>query len=255
MGLHLLERLQGRYIRTAARTFFRRPFSVQTQVPIVSFTFDDFPRSALLTGGAILQRYGAVGTYYASFGLMGTEAPTGQIFLREDLDVLLKQGHELGCHTYDHYDSWETESRQFENSVLKNREALEEFCPGVSFQTFSYPISPPRARTKRRVSRHFVCSRGGGQTFNTGATDLNYLASYFLEKSRGEVQPVKDLIDRNREARGWLILDTHDVSETPTPFGCTPSFFEEVVQHAVNSGGRVLPVLGAWAQIRGSSAS
>src|SRR5947207_11316553 len=93
--------LHGSCQRRAARAFFARPLAVKSPRPIISFTFDDFPRSALHTGGAILERFGVRGTYYASLGLMGRTAPTGPIFLREDLPVLIAQGHELGCHTYD----------------------------------------------------------------------------------------------------------------------------------------------------------
>lgn len=39
---------------------------------------------------------------------MGKKAPTGEIFTREDLDELIRQEHELACHTYDHYDAWDT---------------------------------------------------------------------------------------------------------------------------------------------------
>jgi peptidoglycan/xylan/chitin deacetylase (PgdA/CDA1 family) len=249
---HLWARVQGRYIKSTARFFFRRPFAINTEVPFISFTFDDFPRSALLTGGAILKRFRLAGTYYASFGLMGKQAPTGTIFLPEDLQVLLEQGHELGCHTYDHYDSSETETSVFEDSIIKNQRALRELYPEASFRTFSYPISPPRARTKPRVAQHFACCRGGGQTFNVGTTDLNYLSSYFLEKDRGNPEVVKNLIDENRRARGWLILATHDISKDPTPFGCTPEFFENIVQYAVSSGAHILPVAKALEVLRAS---
>ena len=103
---HLAARVQGRYQRSAARFLFRRPFVINTQTPLISFTFDDFPRSALLTGGAILKRFGLTGTYYASFGLMGKEASTSPMFLAEDIGALLELGHELGCHTFAHCDSW-----------------------------------------------------------------------------------------------------------------------------------------------------
>src|SRR5215831_4131083 len=79
------------------RHFIRRPFPVRTAVPIVSFTFDDFPRSALLRAAPILKRYGVRGTYYASLGLMGTQGPPGAMFQAEDLGELVQQGHELGC--------------------------------------------------------------------------------------------------------------------------------------------------------------
>jgi peptidoglycan/xylan/chitin deacetylase (PgdA/CDA1 family) len=254
-SISLLTRIHGYYIRKTARLFFKRPAAIHAQLPYISFTFDDFPRSALLTGGAILKRFGLTGTYFACFGLMGKQAPVGNIFLAEDLKELIEQGHELGCHTFDHYDSWKTNPSVFENSVIENRRALNELIPGASFKTFSYPINPPRARTKRRVGRHFLGCRGGGQTFNVGTADLNHLSAYFLEKSRNNPKAVKDLIDQNRQARGWLILATHDVCANPSPFGCTPEFFEEIVQYAVSSGARILPVAQALEALGAASES
>lgn len=247
-------RVQGRYYRTGSRLFFKRPLTLNGTVPFISFTFDDFPRSALLAGGAILNRFGLAGTYYASFGLMGKQAPTGTMFDAEDLKLLLEQGHELGCHTFDHCHSAETDTGEFEDSILENRMALKKLLPGAGFRTFSYPISPPRARTKHRVAHHFECCRGGGQTFNAGTADLNYLSAYFLEKSRDNVANVKNLIDQNRRVNGWLIFATHDVCEDPTPYGCTPGFFEDVVQSAVSSGAQIMPVVHAWEVIARSSA-
>jgi peptidoglycan/xylan/chitin deacetylase (PgdA/CDA1 family) len=247
---HSWARLQGYYRRRAASLLFRRPFVINTQRPVISFTFDDFPQSALSVGGTILNRFGLAATYYASLGLMGSEAPTGRIFVPADLRQILEQGHELGCHTFSHCHSWDAATSAFENSIIENRMALGNLIPGVEFRTFSYPISPPRPLTKSRVAELFLCSRCGGQTLNVGMTDLNQLAAYFLEKSRHDVQTVKDLIDRNRQLRGWLIFATHDISDHPTPFGCTPAFFEDVVQYAVSSGASILPVVKALEVLR-----
>ncbi len=232
--------------RRAARYMFRRPFPIRGQTPFVSFTFDDFPRSALLTGGAILKHFGLTGTYYAAFGLMGKQAPTGAMFLPEDVHALLEQGHELGCHTFGHHDPWETKARMFEESILENRKALSRVVPEASLRTFSYPFGAPRALTKRRIAEYFVCARAGGQTFNDGTADLNYLLAYFLEQSRDNPQAVKEVIEQNRRARGWLVFATHDICENPTPWGCSPEFFEEIVESAVNSGARILPMVQAW---------
>src|SRR5215467_13118935 len=157
--LEWLTRVQRYGQRVAARSLARRPFVIDTQTPFISFSFDDFPRSALLTGGAILNSYGLSGTYYASLGLMGSEAPTGSIFRREDLNALLEQGHELGCHTYSHCHAWDTRPTVFEHSVIENQRALSKLIPGATFKTLSYPISVPRAGTKRRMAKHFVCCR------------------------------------------------------------------------------------------------
>src|SRR6058998_1234644 len=114
-------RLRGYYQRRAASFVFRKPCLIRPERPLISFTFDDFPRSALLNGGAILNRFGVAATYYVSLGLAGTEQPSGRMFVREDLATLLEGGHELGCHTFSHCHSWETEAATFERSILENR--------------------------------------------------------------------------------------------------------------------------------------
>ena len=244
-------RALSRYQRTVAAAFVRRPVEMRVTVPLISFSFDDFPKSAFWTGGAILKRYGLLGTYYASLGLMGTSAPTGRIFCAEDLKPLLKQGHELGCHTFGHCDAWETRPRDFEESIIENRVALRKLLPGIEFKTLSYPILCPRPSTKRRVAKHFICCRGGGQTFNRGTTDLNYVRGYFIEKSRGNFGLIQEIIHNNREARGWLVFATHDVSQEPTPYGCTPEYFEKIVRSSLDSGARIMPVAQACQAIRG----
>ena len=238
-------RLTGYYQRKVATLAYRRPFSVHPQRPLISFTFDDFPRSAIRTGGAILNRFGVAGTYYAALGLVDKTTPSGQIFSAGDLPALFQQGHELGCHTFAHCDSWETPTDVFEKSLIDNRAALHRLYPDVDFKTFAYPINLPRPRTKARTAEYFASCRGGGQTFNTGQVDLNQLSAYFLEKTRDNIQAIKDVIEENRRACGWLIFATHDVAENPTPFGCTPEFFHNAVQYAVSSGAQIVPVVEA----------
>jgi peptidoglycan/xylan/chitin deacetylase (PgdA/CDA1 family) len=218
---------------------------ITTQRPLISFSFDDFPESAFRVGGAILKHYGLNATYYASLGLIGSDSVSGRMFGPTDLKLICQQGHELGCHTYSHCHSGNTATSTFEKSIIENRSALCKLVPEAEFRTFSYPISCPRPFTKLRTSRHFICCRGGGQTYNFGPTDLNNLAAFFLEKSQDKIRPVKELIDQNRQARGWLIFATHDISDNPTPYGCTPTFFDEVVRYAVDSGAYILPVVEA----------
>ena len=236
--------------RRLARWFGRRPCPIQMESPVISFTFDDFPRSALLAAGTILRERGFAGTYYASFGLMGRKGPTGEIFAREDLDELVRQQHELACHTFDHCDSWGTASDEFEASILRNQRAVAERFPGTRLNSLSYPISWPRPETKRRVANYYECARGGGQTFNAGTMDLNYLKAFFIEQSRDNFEAIQQSIDANARAKGWLIFATHDVCESPTGFGCTPAFFERVVEYSAKSGAIVLPVHAAFQRIR-----
>src|SRR5882762_3998554 len=261
-----LARARRRLELEAAKVLFRRRLAVRTALPLISFTFDDFPRSAFLEAGSILRRYGVLGTYYASLSLMGKQSHLGPMYEAEDLKELVHLGHELGCHTFGHCHSWNTPPDVYEGAILENQKALSELLPGASFQTFSYPFSAPRPEVKKVAGRHFSCCRlgglkpgryffphsAGGQTFNSGITDLNLLCAFFLEKSRGNPEAVKILIDQNARARGWLILATHDVCADPSPFGCTPDFFEQVVQWSLESGARILPVVKALEVLKAS---
>lgn len=249
----LLKRAQGTYRRSLSAVLCRRPVEMKNRVPLISFTFDDFPRSALEVGGQILRAHGVAGTYYVSLGLLNRDEPTGRICSSTELTEVLAQGHELGCHTFGHCDAWETDSCSFEESIMANRLALKQILPAADFMTMSYPISMPRPDTKRRTGKHFAACRGGGQKFNLGTVDLNYLQAFFLEQSRDTPDAIWEMIDRNRIAGGWLIFATHDVTPRPTRFGCTPEFFDEVVSRTVKSGATVLPVAQALSLVRGHS--
>src|SRR5260221_4311806 len=228
-------RLTGFYQRKVASLAHRKLFSIHLQRPLISFSFDDFPQSAIRTGGAILNRFGVAGTYYAALGLMDKSSPSGPIFSSGDLPALFEQGHELGCHTFAHCDSWVTPAQIFEKSLVDNRSALHRLFPGYDFKTFAYPIQVPRPRIKARTAKYFVSCRGGGQRINVGQIDLNQLSAYFLEKSRNNIQAVKDVIEQNRQACGWLILPTPEVTYNPTPLSYPPEFFTHSMETRANS--------------------
>src|SRR6058998_881395 len=98
----------------ATRVLFRRRLALRTALPLISFTFDDFPRSAFLEAGSILGRYGVMGTYYVSLSLVGKQSHLGPMFQREDLKEVLHLRHELGCHTFGHCHSWTTRPDEYE---------------------------------------------------------------------------------------------------------------------------------------------
>jgi peptidoglycan/xylan/chitin deacetylase (PgdA/CDA1 family) len=224
---------------------------IRAQVPIISFTFDDAPNTAFTTGGEILRSQGARATFFVSLGLLGSQTESGVIALREDLVCAAAEGHELGCHTFDHLDTWETSTKKFVESVEENGRALSEIIPGAKFRTFAYPKSEPKPSVKCRLEKFFICCRGGGQTFNAGMTDLNLLKSFFLDRrNKVEMSVVRELIDLNTQSGGWLIFATHDVADKPSRYGCTPEFFTGVVQYAARSGAQLLPVAEACEKLQ-----
>ena len=251
--IQLIQRFRGKMRRTLSHRLARRDLAFQLARPIVSFTFDDFPKNAATEGARVLKDSGVSATYYVSVGLLGTMAPTGRIADREDLAPLLAAGHELGCHTFDHRHAWETDPRTFARAVDRNQEEVRGIVAGCRFETMSYPISQPRPANKRVAGQRFAGCRAGGQTCNVGVLDRNGLKAFFLEQARGRLEAVEAVIEENRRANGWLIFATHDIDEHPTPYGCTSAFFRATVECAVRSGAEILPVAAALRRIAGAT--
>jgi peptidoglycan/xylan/chitin deacetylase (PgdA/CDA1 family) len=244
------DRIMGKYRRLVSAACARRPVGLRASVPIVCFSFDDAPRSAFRRGAEIVCAHGGRATFYVSLGKLGRPSPSGAIGSLDDLGRAAEEGHEIGCHTFDHRDPWKTPPGIFEQSVLRNRRALAELLPQLAFTTFAYPLCGPGPRTKRRIGKLFKCCRGGGQTFNAGRADLNLLKAYFIDhRNRNDFESIKNMIDRNRQQRGWLIFATHDVADDPSPYGAETGFFEKTAACAAESGAAILTVRDAFEQL------
>ena len=251
---NLFSRVIGKYHRTLAYRFCRRMTAIKTSIPIISFTFDDAPRSAFTTAGGILKSHGASATFFVSLGLLGSQTEVGTIATSDDLLRAVKEGDELGCHTFDHWDSWQTTKKKFIESVVKNKQALVSILPGYKFRTFAYPKTGALSPIKLQIEKYFDCCRGGGQRPNTGRADLNLLKAYFLDRRiKADIDEVKGMIDLNTSLKGWLIFVTHDVRDDPSPYGCLPKFFGEVVKYAARSDALLLPVGEACKKLQASA--
>jgi peptidoglycan/xylan/chitin deacetylase (PgdA/CDA1 family) len=247
----LWNRVKNRYRRYIAKAVATRMVQLRPGEAIVSFTFDDFPLTALETGGRILEQYGLVGTYYAALGLAGKTGPVGRYFSESHLPDLLQRGHELGCHTYDHFHGWVTPAAEYEHSVVRNQQRLAQILPGVTFGSHSYPISCPSPWNKRISESRYSAARGGEQKANGTLVDANNLDAFFIEKSRENLAAIRAQIDQAKVTASWLIFATHDICNEPSPFGCTREVFETVVRYTAESGIKVLPVSRAFAYLQG----
>jgi peptidoglycan/xylan/chitin deacetylase (PgdA/CDA1 family) len=237
----LIRRASNGWRRFAIEHFARRNFRLSANVPYVSFTFDDFPRTALTEGGRILREHGVRGTYFVSFQLLDTDTVSGRVASLPDLESVLHDGHELGCHTFNHVDGSVVSAAEFERSIEANRFALATSGLDAHFETFAYPLNGPAVPTKKVAGARFTGCRGGGQTFNHDVVDLSLLKAYFLDgRSRDRLSEIRELIERNAAARGWLIFATHDVCTGPSDYGYTPDDFSRIVDLSQRSGARVL---------------
>ncbi len=226
----------------ALEAYGRRNMHLDLQEPIVSFTFDDFPQSAFRIGGSILKSYGLSGTYYAAMGLINRTNSLGSLFSQADLQELLSDGHELGSHSFDHSSLRLISLRDFRCGVLKGSEAIEQYAGKELLRLFSYPYGQISFFAKKSIGRLFLSCRGIIPGINKSPVDLNLLRANSLYSGCLDLETIGRLIDANYKCNGWLIFYTHDISEMPSPFGCTPGDLKRVIDMALNFKSRILPV-------------
>jgi peptidoglycan/xylan/chitin deacetylase (PgdA/CDA1 family) len=174
-------------------------------------------------------------------GLMGEQTPVGRIFDRGDLDSACEQGHELACHTLDHLLCSEVEAAELVENCRANQDRAREIQGAQPLRNFSYPEGVVTLAAKRTLSSVYDSCRTIEPGFNLDPIDLGYLRANRIYSKPG-IEMAKELVRQNEARKGWLIFYTHDVDETPSPYGCTPEEFAQVVETAVRSGAQILPV-------------
>jgi peptidoglycan/xylan/chitin deacetylase (PgdA/CDA1 family) len=209
---------------------------LRSATPFVSFTFDDFPRNALTTGGEILKAQGARGTYYAAIGLMGANTEVGEHFRRDDLENLLRDGHELGSHTFSHVSSRRMPATPFRDEVLKGQLAIDDLTGHGGPRSFAFPFGDVTMEAKRAIAGDVASSRGIWRGFNGPMLDLNLLRACPLYGGRAAFPQIRELILENMRRKTWLIFYTHDVTAKPSLYGCTPELLELAVAWAAQYG-------------------
>jgi peptidoglycan/xylan/chitin deacetylase (PgdA/CDA1 family) len=210
-------------------------------MPMISFTFDDFPRSALTVGGRMLADHGWRGTYYGAMGLMGRTTSAGPMFTRVDLNDLLTAGHELACHTFDHTSCLSVSTGKFIDGCADNRRKAATMLSGYHLRNLSFPHGHVTLAAKLSLRSVYDTCRSVEWGGNSDPVDLGFLRANPIY-SRLAIGTLKQLIHANSRAKGWLILYTHDVAINPSPYGCTPEYFEEVLRCAFESGANVLTI-------------
>ena len=135
------------------RFFYRRPVALGNLGPIVTFTFDDFPRSAMTVGASIVERAGGRATYYVTMGLMGKKNQLGEHFDCDDLRSLVDRGHEVASHTYSHLSAKKSAIDAFKQDVDRGERAICESIAITSSHNFAYPYGDVTLNAKKEVGQ------------------------------------------------------------------------------------------------------
>jgi peptidoglycan/xylan/chitin deacetylase (PgdA/CDA1 family) len=247
----LIRSAATRIHRVALGASHRRLVALRDGPPMVSFTFDDFPRSAHLVGGQTLAAHGARGTYYTAPGLMDRTNELGELFCAQDLHDLVAAGHELASHTLGHVSSRTMSADEYGAEVAKGDDALRDLVTGGPSGNFSYPFGEVTLAAKKVAGRHCRSCRSTLAGCHGPMADLNLLRANQLYSNSIPFSRVSALVARYARPGHWLIFYTHDVREAPSPFGCTPRYFEDSVRCAVDAGARIVTVADALASLEG----
>jgi len=131
--------LEGKLRRLSARLLGVSPLTVSLDKPLISFSFDDFPRSAGEAGADILEASGWRATYYAAGGFAGGVTHLGEMYDFDQLSDLAARGHEIACHTYAHPDLSRLSATGALAECARNRDTHARLKNTRPFETFAFP--------------------------------------------------------------------------------------------------------------------
>jgi peptidoglycan/xylan/chitin deacetylase (PgdA/CDA1 family) len=234
--------LKTRLTSLAARTLAARPARLAGHRPVVSVTFDDFPKNAWTQGGPVLAGHGVRATYYTAGGFCGRQVEGTRYYDVEDLAALAAAGHEIGCHSFAHQPAPGLNDTELIADAARNREFLSRFLNGKPPVSYAFPFGRVSPRIKRFYASRFESARGTHAGINIGRVDLAQLNVVSLEIRRWNDEAIETSIHRALHSHGWLILYTHDVSDNPTPYGTTPKMLDWALGRVAAARIEMLPV-------------
>ena len=215
-------------------------FLLRNRTPMVSFTFDDLPKTAVTNGARLLEEYGARGTFYVSGGEVGANTPDWQTGSAADVLNLYRSGHEIGCHTFSHTRACDVGMTALAAEIERNRAWFRQLDPAIAVETFAYPFGVGSFTQKYLLKEKFQTCRSIVPGLNTGFVDLQFLRATPLIDRDIYKEGIDRVFDEAKSTNGWLIFYGHDVAEQPSLYGCTPDLLTHALQAATR---RKIPVL------------
>lgn len=242
--------LYARVCRRLTVKLAKKPLKVQKNRAIVSFSFDDCPKSGLENGVALLDKSGWKSTIYVACGLFNIENHLGKMMGSEDTKALYAAGHEIGEHTFSHRDARSMNIENFKLDIARNQDQLAELGLPPS-ETFAYPYGETYPALKKAMQEQFKGSRGINKKIHTANVDLNQIGSLPLYTNTIEncVGAVTELVKDG----GWLTFFTHDVRDNPSSYGCRPQDMHRIIDAVKASGAEVLSIRDAISALEGEA--
>jgi peptidoglycan/xylan/chitin deacetylase (PgdA/CDA1 family) len=215
-------------------------FRLRNATPMVSFTFDDLPKSAVTTGADLLEAHGGRGTFYVSGGLVGLSTPDWAAGDANDVLALYRRGHEIGCHTFSHQRACDLDEASLADEIARNRGYFRALDSAIATETFAYPFGYGSFARKQQLKDAFQTCRSIVPGINTGSVDLQFLRALPLIERQMDCDGIDRAFDEAQATNGWLIFYGHDVADRPSPYGCSPALLTHALEAAT---ARKIPAL------------
>ncbi|NTZ93602.1 polysaccharide deacetylase family protein [Agrobacterium tumefaciens] len=234
----IADRVNNRLVR-----YFPGPaVRIETSEPLVSFTFDDVPASAWTRGARILEEEGVRGTFYIAGVFIDGHDEEQEMISAQGCSELAAAGHELACHTYSHRKLSSFSRRGLEEDFDRNDSVLGSFDENRHRQNFSVPFGMASPVMQPLLRRRFRTVRGIMPGINRGSVDPHNLAAVELRSDQNYLDAADRWLEDVLQNGGWLIIFTHDVSTTPSFYGCPEERLRGLVRRATSGGAKVMTV-------------
>lgn len=244
-----MQALLDKVHRGVGRVADRRPTTVRVPGGMLSVSFDDFPETAWTEAGPVLAQHGVKATYYVCGGFERGEHMGLPQFTADHMRELFFAGHEVGCHTYDHTSTLRMRPAELGRNVARNALWVADRLDGHVMETFAWPKGEVALGMKSIIDLRFRLGRGVLNGLNAGTADRTDLKAIGLESRRLPGYDFEALCAEAAARDGWLIAYGHDVSDRPSPYGCTPRDLERLILAAKAAGLTISPVAEAWRRV------
>lgn len=235
--------LPTKIMRRVTPLLKQRKITFNLDRPLVSFTFDDCPLSAVTHGIVPMEREGWRGTIYIAAGLFGITNHHGLHMGADDVRAVYDNGHEIGGHSFSHIDGNLTPLPDFMDDVARNQNALTAL--GIEdCQTFAYPFGEVKSSMKSALQNTFTGLRGITPKPMVGKADLNQIYSTPVFSGKDFERAITQIHTLAQEP-AWITLFMHDIDDTPSEWGCTPAQMQAVIDAVKSVDAMVLPVKDA----------
>jgi peptidoglycan/xylan/chitin deacetylase (PgdA/CDA1 family) len=237
--------LKARVSNRMARHFSITPLRMQNTSPMVSFTFDDTPKSAFAVGVPMLDAYNARATFYVAGGLVGKWSGHWAGISDDEIVELHRKGHEIACHTFSHVRTTDLDEATLAAEIENNRRYLLALDPSIRIENFAYPYGTGSVWRKGQLGKTFRSSRGIIPGVNSGIADLQFLRATPLINHDIDLDGIDRVFDEAVAKNGWLIFYSHDVATEPSPYGCSPALLKHALETAARRNIQILSVTDA----------